>query len=88
MCHCSHDVESISHFLFYCPTFTTERQILLSTRNDTAKKLFENTDSTLSNIFLFGDTFIFIFDRASNTQILNATIKHISSTKRFEKPLF
>ena len=84
MCHCSCDEESISQFLLYCPTFTTERQVLRSTLTDIDHTLLENTDITLTNILLFDDV---SFDRASNTQILDTTIESILSTKKFEEPL-
>ena len=57
----------------------------MSTQNEIDQKLFEYADPAVTNIFLFGDA---SFDRASNTQILNATIKYILSTERFEETLF
>ena len=42
--------------------------------------LIEITDLTLTNILLFAEA---SFDRAFNTQILDATIQYILSTKRF-----
>ena len=65
--------------------FTTERQILLDALTDTDQTLLENRDTTLANILLLDDL---SFDRASNTQILNATITYILSTERFEEGLF
>ena len=65
--------------------FTTERQILLDALTDIDQTLLENRDTTLANILLLDDL---SFDRASNTQILNATIKYILSTERFEERLF
>ena len=55
MCHCGRDEESTSHFLLYCPIFTSKRKILLSTLNNIDQKLLESTDPTLSNILIFGD---------------------------------
>ena len=64
MCHCGRGVELTSRSLLHCPTFSTERQILLSTPKDIDEKFLENTDPILANIFLFGEV---TFDRASST---------------------
>ena len=46
MCHYGRDVESTSeHFLLYCLTVKTKRQIIPSTLNDIDQKLFESKDS-------------------------------------------
>lgn len=52
---CDRDVESTSHSLLYCPTFTAEWQIFLSIVKDIDQKLLENTDPILNNIHLIGD---------------------------------
>ena len=47
--------------------------------------MLENTDLALTNVLLSGNL---PFNRTSNSQILNATIEYILSTKVFGEPLF
>ena len=49
-------MESISHYLLHCPTFSDERYTLLSTLNNTDCKLLELTKSSLSQTLLYGNT--------------------------------
>ena len=84
ICSCGLDIESISHFLLHCPSFSDERYTLLNTLNKIDCKLLELTKSSLSQTLLYGDT---LFDKEKNTLIVNATTEYILSTERFEKPL-
>ena len=69
MCHCNRDVESTSHSTV---PHLQLNDILLSTLNDVDQKFLENTDPTIISLLPFGGA---SFDRASNTQILSATMK-------------
>ena len=85
LCGCGVDTESTEHFLLHCSQFVNERRTLLSTIGNINYKLLENTDSSLTQTLLFGNTSFVITD---NTKILNATINLILLTKRFDEPLF
>ena len=54
MCNYGYEVESTVHFLLHFPLFSNERSVLFSALHNLDSKLFENTDSQLTNILLFG----------------------------------
>ena len=78
-CNCGLDIESTVHYLLHCPMDLTERHILLST--------VENIDDNLLDLSVLIKTLLFgsnSFDTSANTNVLNATIKYVLFTKRFE----
>ena len=79
LCNCGYEVESTAQFFLHCPLFTNEIRTLFNTLRNLDSRLFDNTDSLLTNILLF--------DKQSrntdqNTAIVNATMEFILSTKR------
>ena len=72
-------------FLLNCPLFTNERSNLFSTLRNLWSKLFENSDSLLTNFQLFGTETL---NTTQNAAIPNATMEFLLSTKRFQVPLF
>ena len=80
LCNCGYEVESTVHFFLHCP-FST----LFRTLRNLDSKLFDNTDSLLRNILLFGKESL---NADQNTAILNAAMEFILSTKNFDEPLF
>ena len=79
------EVESTSHFLLHFPTYDNDWSSLLTTISNIDCKLLEITDSSLTQMLLYGNP---SFDIITNSLILNATIDFILSTKRFEEALF
>ena len=79
------DVEAKTHFFLYCPLFSNERSILLSTVNDIDSSLTNTNDPILTHILLFGKASL---DITANILILNATMHNIISTNRFEEGTF
>ena len=75
--NCGYEVESTVHFSFHCSLFTNERWTLFSTLHNIDSKLFDNTDSLLTNIFLLGKKSL---DTDQNTAILNTTMGFILTT--------
>ena len=66
--------------------YITERHILLSTiKNIDNNLLLHLCETVLIRTLLFGSN---SFDTKANTNVLNATIEYIISTKRFDEPLF
>ena len=57
---------------------------LLSSLVNIDHKLLDNTNFSLSQILLFGNT---TFNAKENTKIINLTIDFVLSTKRFDEPL-
>ena len=47
--------------------------------------ILEQSDSFINNVLLFGDTSL---DDSSNKIIQNVVINHVTSTKRFNDPIF
>ena len=66
-------------------TYITERRTLLSTIENIDNNLLDLCEPVLIRTLLFGSN---SFDTDANTNVLNATIEDIVSTKRFDKPLF
>ena len=62
-----------------------ERHALLSTIKNIDCRLLDATDTILIKAPLFGNCSV---DAHTNTQILNATIEYILTTKRFDESLF
>ena len=84
-CSCGLDIESTGHYLLHCPKYITERRTLLSTIENIDNNLLDVCEPVLIKTLLFGSN---LFDSNANTNVLNATIEYVLSTKRFEEPLF
>ena len=84
-CSCGLDIESTAHFLLHCLTYITKRRTLLSSIENIDNNLLDNWEPVLIKTLLFD---INTFDTNVNTNVLNATIEYVISTKRFEEPLF
>ena len=84
ICNCGNDVESAIHFFLYCPLYSNERCTLRNSLSKTDHKLLDSTDTSLTQILLFGNS---SFTTNDNTKIINLTIDFVLSTKRFDGPL-
>ena len=84
-CGCGLDIESTVHFLLHCPTYITGRRTLLSAIENIDNNLLDLCEPVLIKTLFFGSN---SFDTNANTNVLNATIEYVLSTKRFEEPLF
>ena len=85
LCNCGHDIEFTTHFLLHCLLFVNERSTFFSTLISLDCNQVDNTDSTLTQTLLFGNT---SFKSNENLKNLIATIDYILSTKRFDELLF
>ena len=83
-CSCGLDIESTAHFL-HCPTYIIERRTLLNTLVNIDNTLLDLCEPVLIKTLLFGSN---SFDIDANTNVLNAAIEYILSTKTFDEPLF
>ena len=82
LCSCSLDIESAVHYFLHCPLFTIKRHTLLNTISRTDNKLLDSNESKLIQHFLFGNP---SKDRETNTEILDATVNYVLTTKRFDE---
>ena len=56
ICNCGNDVESAIHFFLHCPLYSNERGTLLNSLVNIDHMLLGNTDFSLTQILLFGNT--------------------------------
>ena len=85
MCSCSSGIETTIHFFLHCANFNIQRQTLFDKiATADANILIENEDSIV-NALLFGKP---NSENSVNNAILNASIKYILPTERFNNPLF
>ena len=84
ICNCGNDVESAIQFFLQSPLYSNERRTILNSLVNIDHTLLDNTDFSLTQILLFGNT---TFNAIVNTKIINLTIDFVLSTKRFDEPL-
>ena len=77
LCLCGNEIETSTHYLHQCPTYTNERMILLNKIKSIDCSILESSDAAVTKFLLFGDN---SFSDSSNTLILNSTIEFIIST--------
>ena len=79
-CRCNQGVEDTHHFIFFCPTFSTQRATLVTSVNEV---LLKNNLSHLGNelqLYLYGHDSI---DYVDNRRIIISTLKYIKDSNRF-----
>ena len=84
-CKCGQDIETPCHYLLHCPNYNTERNALLNNIRQIVPNILNHSDSQITKILLFGDN---SFKIEVNTNILNASINYLISTRRFSEPIF
>ena len=85
ICNCG-TVETTVHYLLHYPNFSNERLILFNKLQSTDENVLSKADSNISKVLLCGDH---SFNDVKRTSILTTSIEHIiSSTKRFDAPLY
>ena len=85
LCSWGKQVETTFHFLLSCPNYFDERLTLLSRLRNINLNILENTNSPITQFFLYGDKNFIV---STNFIILSSVIEYILATKRFEEPLF
>ena len=81
LCFCGNEIETYTHYLLHCPTYTNERMILLNQIKNTNCSILEFSNAVVTKILLFRDNTL---SDSWNTLILNSTVGYIISTKRFD----
>ena len=87
LCSCSLAIESTTHFLLHCHHFSNIRSTLLNSINEvlgSTTKISDLSDCALVKILLFGDQ---NYTQVENACIINATIKYLVDSERFNGPL-
>ena len=72
LCFCSDEIETSTHYLCQCPTFTNKRLTLLNKIKSINCSISECSDAAVTKILLFGDNTL---SNSSDTIILNSTIE-------------
>ena len=85
LCSCGKEVETTFHFLLSCPNYSDERLTLLSKIRNISPNILENTNSQITQFFLYGDK---NFTASTSFLILSSAIEYILATKRFDEPPF
>ena len=83
MCSINDGIEDKEHFLLLCHSYDVQRQDLLDTINPILEPqgLSNFSNKALLKILLYGDERLPL---KSNTMVLEATIKYIYATERFD----
>ena len=85
LCKYGFEIESTSYFFLHCLIYNNYRSSFLSSNRNIDCKLLENTDSSLTQMLLYGNSSL---DINTNSLISNATFDFILFTERFEEALF
>ena len=81
LCFRGNEIETSTHYLIHCPTYTNERTTLLNKIKSISCSILNFSDAVVTKILLFGDNTL---SDSCNTLTLNSTIAYIISTKRFD----
>ena len=81
VCACSQGSETTKHFLLECNRFVTQRNVLMASLSRISPNIDLSISPLLSDLLLYGSKDYSFY---ANTDILNATIAYIKSSKRFD----
>ena len=84
LCSCSTGIENTVHYFLYCPKFSTARHIFLNEIAIVNRSTIDQDEIKIIQTFLYGNPTYSVNDKL----ILDASIKYILETKRFEGPIF
>ena len=85
LCTCSLEIESTSHFFLHCIHYDNNCSTLLNELKCLDGNILKLSDTTLTNLILYGGS---QFNIKQNSFILNAVIKYILESNRFNGSLF
>ena len=81
---CNLEIESASHFLLHCHLYTKISLTLLNSIAEIIGNTFNITSECLANLLLFGSL---KHTEIENSHIINAAIKYLLDSERFNGPL-
>ena len=83
-CSCGQNIETSTHFLLHCSNCSNERLTFLNIIRNIDSKILSKNDLKVTETLLYGDS---SYDHTKNTLIMNATMKFLFASKRFDVPL-
>ena len=84
LCFCGNEIETSTHYLLHCPTYTNKRMTLLNKIKSINCSILKFTDTVVTKILLPRDNTL---SDSCNTLILNLTIDYIIFTTRFDNSI-
>ena len=84
LCSCSTGIENTVHYFLHCPNFSFAQNTFLNEIAIVDRPIIDQDDIKIIQTFLYGNPSYSIND---NKLILDASIKYILETKRFEGPI-
>ena len=85
LCSCSTAVENTVHYFLHCSNFSTARNIFLDEIAIVDRSIIDQGEIKIIETFLYGNPIYSVNDKKI---ILDASIKYILETKRFDVPIF
>ena len=85
LCSCSTRIENTVHYFLHCANFSFARNTFLNEIAIVDRSIIDQDDIKIIEAFLYGNKTYSVND---NKLILDASIKYILETKRFEGPIF
>ena len=85
LCRCNTGIENTVHYFLHCPNFSFARDTFLNEIAIVDRSIIDQDDIKIIQTFLYGNPSYSVND---NKLILDASIKYILETKRFEGPIF
>ena len=84
-CSCSTSIENTVHYFLHCPNFSTARNTFLNEIATVDRSIIDQDEIKIIRTLLYGNSTYSVSD---NRLILDASIKCILETKRFDEPIF
>ena len=85
LCSCSIAIENTVYYFLHCPNFSAERNTFLNEIAIVGRYIIDQDEIKVVQTFLYGNPTYSVND---NKLILDARIKYILETKRFDGPIF
>ena len=85
ICRCSTAIENTAHYFLDCPNFSTAQNTFLNEIAIVDRSIIDQDEIKIIQTFLYGNS---TYSDNDNKLILDASIKYILETKRFERPIF
>ena len=85
LCSCSSAIENTVHYFFHCPNFSTAQDTFLNEIAMVDRSIIDQEEIKIIQTLLCGNPTYSVND---NKLILDASIKYILETERFDGPIF
>ena len=84
ICSCGQNIETSTHFLLHCSSYSNERLTFLNIIRNIDSNILSKNDLKVTVTLLCGDS---SYDDTKNTLIMNATKEFLFTSERFDVPL-